>query len=96
MIPDKVKIGYKEYEIIKVDYPILVNGKECYGSIDYNTYVIKINGTFKDNHQEATFWHEVLHGIDEMHNGNKLEEPDIELLSKGLFMFFKDNPDLFK
>ena len=96
MIPDKVKIGYKEYEIKKVDYPILVDGKECYGSIEYNQYVIKINNNFKDTHQEATFWHEILHGIDEMYANNQLEEKDVELLSKGLFMFFKDNPDLFK
>lgn len=96
MIPDKVKIGYKEYSIKFVDYPILVNGKECYGSIDYNDCVIKINSTFSQTQQEATFWHEVVHGIDDMHLGGKLEELDTELFSKGLYMFLKDNPELLK
>jgi hypothetical protein len=96
VIPEKIKIGYKEYTIKFVDYPILVNGKECYGSIDYNECVIKINNTFNQIQQEATFWHEVIHGIDDMHLAGKLEEIDTELFAKGLYMVFKDNPDIFK
>jgi hypothetical protein len=96
MIPAKVKIGYKEFDVQLVDYPILVGGKECYGSIDHNDYIIKINKTYKNNQQAATFLHEVLHGIDDMYLNGKLEEDDIEMLAKGLYMFFVDNQSVIK
>jgi hypothetical protein len=96
MIPDKVKIGYKVYDVQLVDYPVLVNGKECYGSCDYNDCVIKINKAFKKEQQEATFLHEIIHAIDDMHLNGKLEEIDTELFAKGLYIFIRDNPKILE
>jgi len=96
MIPSKVKIGYKNYTVELTDAPITVNGRECYGSIDYNDYIIKINKTYKEDQQKATFLHEVLHGISEMYMNSRLTEEDIELLGRGLYTFFVDNQEAVK
>ena len=94
MIPDKVKIGYKEYEVKKVDYEISLNGSVCYADIDHNEYVIRLNMKYKDI--EQSLLHEILHGIDDMFLHNRLQEEQIEMLARGLYMVLLDNPKLLK
>ena len=64
---DKIKIGYREYDVIYdegLDTPN-ENDDTFYGMIDYTEEKIKLNPKYKDKkyHQLETFIHEVLHGI---------------------------------
>ncbi|KNY24985.1 hypothetical protein [Pseudobacteroides cellulosolvens] len=93
-IVNKVKIGYKDYDINLVDRDIYVDGKECYGQINYDNEYININNKFNDNQKKATFIHEIVHGIDEMW-GSDMTEKQVELFSNGLYKFLLDNPEIF-
>lgn len=64
MIPRSVKIGNVTYSIEKVNHPLVLNGQENSGQIDYRNTVIRIREDgFSEQHQEETFWHEVIHAI---------------------------------
>lgn len=63
-IPEKVRIGSVDYDIVLTDENLVCNGQESYGWIDYNYHLIKINKNIQDNQgQEKTFLHELIHGI---------------------------------
>ncbi|KNY26341.1 hypothetical protein [Pseudobacteroides cellulosolvens] len=94
-ITNEVKIGYKNYTINMVNHDIYVDGKECYGQINYDNEYINIADKFNDNQKKATFIHEIVHGIDEMY-GSDLTEKQVELFSNGLYMFLLDNPEVFE
>lgn len=92
---NNVKIGYKDYQVNLVDHDIFVDGEECFGQINYIDQVIRVGNKFKDGQKKATFVHEVVHGIDEMY-GTELTEKQVEMFSKGLYLFVLDNPDVFR
>ena len=92
----KLKIAYKEYEIIKkpevIDLP-----RECYGTVNYLTQTIEISTKAKQDEQNVTFLHEMFHAI-----FNKLDMEDlcedevvVNQLATELYMVIKDNPHIF-
>jgi hypothetical protein len=93
---NKVKIGYKEYEIVKE--PELFNDKrqELLGEVDHNIETIRIASKFKQNIQNQAFIHELLHTIAEK---NRLEvnnnEDEIDALATGIYEAILDNPHIF-
>ncbi len=92
----KLKIGYKEYTIVKkqevIDLP-----DECYGRIDYDDEIIEISIKYNQNQQNQTFLHELIHGILDkldMHELRK-DEKVVNQLSKELYKVILDNPHIF-
>lgn len=94
-IPSKVKIGYKDYTVNKIDDTVVTDDIICYGNIDFNKSIINISTLHHEEQQKCTFIHECLHGIDEIVEA-KLTEDQVRLISKGLYDFIKTNPDVFE
>ena len=93
---NKVKIGYKEYEIVKkpevIDLP-----NECYGKIDYDKETIEISDKYSQKQQNATFLHELIHGIFEKLDLDDLRsnEQIVNQVSSTLYEVIIDNPHIF-
>lgn len=99
-IPDKIRIGSMYYEVVKSNKILVLEGKECFGIIDYNKHLIEINDNIGDiQQQEQTFLHEVVHGIIRERNldlENSDEESIVDELATGLHQIIRDNPEMFK
>lgn len=92
---NKVKIGYKEYEIVKEPEIIQVAG-QYYGETDYDNEKITIANKYSQKSQNQTFLHELLHCIADKYNLEvNRDEHTIELLSVGLYEAILDNPHIF-
>ena len=93
---NKVKIGYKEYEIVKktevIDLP-----NECYGKIDYDKETIEISDKYSQKQQNATFLHELMHGIFEKLDLDDLRtnERIVNQVASTLYEVILDNPHIF-
>ncbi|MBQ8299557.1 MAG: hypothetical protein IJX99_06895 [Clostridia bacterium] len=92
----KLKIGYKEYEIVRKD-EVIDLPNECYGKIDYDNEIIEISTKYSQNQRNATFLHEMFHGIfakldrDDLRN----DEVVVNQLATELYMIIKENPHIF-
>ena len=95
--PKKLKIGYKEYEIVRkeevIDLP-----NECYGKIDYLSEKIEISTKFSQNQRNATFLHEMFHAIFEKLDMEELRDDEqvVNQLATELYLIIKQNPEIFK
>lgn len=89
-----------DYTVKRVDEVIIVDHKECFGSIDYNKKIIRIANNIQDlQGEEETFLHEILHGIVFERNFTYEKNDDetiTEELARGLHQVIKDNPGIFK
>ena len=47
-IPEKIRIGSVDYEVVLTDENLVLNGREVYAWIDYNYHLIKINRNLQD------------------------------------------------
>lgn len=95
VIPENVKIGYKDYKVNIVDGDVVDGNKVCYGNIEYENGNINISSLYSKDQQKCTFIHECMHGIDDIVEAG-LDEDQIRKISKGLYQFIKDNPGIFK
>lgn len=97
-IPDNIRIGSTDYEIQRTINPIIMDGKACYGTIDYDFGIIKLNESIQGQQQlEKTFLHEVLHGM--LREQNIIVEDEEEIVEKlaiSLYQLIRDNQELFK
>ena len=92
---NKVKIGYKEYEIIKQPEIIEVKG-DYYGKTETDEEKITIASKFSQKVQNQTFLHELLHCIASKYDLSiNQDEHTIELLATGLYEAIIDNPHIF-
>lgn len=99
IIPDKVKIGGINYDVVTTDKNLIIGNKANHtGVIHYDESLIELSSTLKGNAKEQTFLHEVLHGIafDRGIDLKEDEETIIDQFASGLLGFIKDNPDIFK
>ena len=93
---NRVKIGYKEYEIVKkpevIDLP-----NECYGKIDYDKETIEISDKYSQKQQNATFLHELVHGVFEKLDLDDLRrnEQIVYQVASTLYEVILDNPHIF-
>lgn len=90
MVPDKIKIGSINYKVLKTEETLVLNCRECVGTIDYENAEIKLNIKRDPQVIEKTFWHEVIHGIAHDRNIEITEEMVIEL-ENGIYQVLKDN-----
>lgn len=99
-IVNEVKIGSMVYAVKKTDKTIVLNGREWYGTIDYDMHEIDINTQIQDiQGQEQTLLHEIIHGIvkdRDISFGNDEEESIIDKIACGLHQLIKDNPKIFE
>lgn len=91
-IPESVRINGVDYEIIQ-ESPILMDGVECYGKINFAECTIQLKDKgISEQHKAVTLWHEILHGIID---GSGLEldnkEEIVERLSRGVYQVLQDN-----
>ena len=96
-IPGKIKIGWKDYTIEKTDVSekLLLNGDICYGEIEYDDQIIRLNNSFSDEQKEATLIHEMIHGISNMYTLD-MSEDLVTKLANALYITIKDNLSIFK
>lgn len=94
-IPIKVKIGFKDYEVKKIDGVVADGNSVCYGTINYDDGDINLSTNYSQDQQKWTFIHECVHGIDDMVE-TELTEDQTRKFAKGLYGFIKDNPGIFK
>lgn len=98
-IPEKVRIGSMDYKVELTERTLGLNGKVCYGTIDYEQHAIEINSEIQDvQGQEQTFLHELVHGIIKERNldlQNSDEETVVEEIATGLHQVIRDNPEMF-
>ncbi len=94
-IPEKIKIGYKDYEVKKVNDKLFDNDTLCYGVIHYNVGLIEISSIYSEDTQKCALLHEILHGIDDIFDIG-LHEEHIVKLAKGLYQVIKENPEVFR
>lgn len=98
-IPDKVRIGSVDYDVIIEDKTIVLDSSQCKGKIDYEFHKINIDSSIQDKQeQEKTFLHELVHGI-ARERSLDLEKADeetiIDEISIGLHQVIRDNPEIF-
>ena len=94
-MPDRVKIGFKDYIVTRINDNVVSYNKVCYGAINFNNCEINISTLYSDDIQKCTLIHEIIHGIDDIYMLD-LKEEQVEQLAKGLYAFIKDNSDMFK
>ena len=93
---NKVKIGYKEYEIVKKE-EIIELPNELYGKIDYDKETIYLATKYNQNQQNQTFLHELIHGIFEKLDMDALREDEVVVnqLASTLYEVILDNLHIF-
>ena len=99
-IPKTIRIGSYDYAVNQTNKTLVINAKQCKGTIDYNYHTIDIDTSIQDRQgQEETLLHELFHGIVNERNldlTNSNEEIIVEELARGLHQVIRDNPDMFK
>ncbi|MCI8273533.1 MAG: hypothetical protein HFJ55_05575 [Clostridia bacterium] len=93
---NKVKIGYKEYEIVK-EPEIISLPNELYEEINYEKEQIRISSKYSQKQQNQTFLHELIHGIFEKLDMTNLKEDEVVVnqLATTLYEVIIDNPHIF-
>ena len=94
-IPKKVKIGGHWYRVL---YPyIFKEDKTLWGQTDHATLEMRIaeqdgaGNKVDPSKIGEIFIHEILHCVDEIYNGGRLEEDTIKRISQGLYQVLKEN-----
>lgn len=89
---DRIKIGWKEYRVsvVEPDHSLILDGKECCGTINFDSSTIHLNGLMSNEENKNTLIHEILHGIEDMY-GIELGEDKVDRLGNALFTILKDN-----
>ena len=90
-IPEKVRIGGREYAIKETEN--LNDGVNmAYGHIDYEQGVIRITKGLGHEKKCITLWHEMLHGISEQF-GLKIENEEevVTVFAKGIYQLMQDS-----
>lgn len=99
-IPEEVRIGSMIYTIQRVSEPVILDNRVCYGKVDYDKHMIRLDETLQDEQGlQQTLLHEIVHGISH-ENGidfKEMEEEDVvDRLALGLHQIIRDNPEIFK
>ena len=92
-IPESVRIGGVEYEVIDNVAGLNDGQNVLAGEINYNDSVIRLNEVVAGHQMKCiTLWHEILHGI-RNHAGIEIadEETVVELFARGIYQVLQDN-----
>lgn len=96
-IPKQVKIAGYTYKVKYYKILPYKNGNGEMGHCDNNLLEIRIathdpetNRKLPTQFLEQTFYHELLHAIDNAYNADSLEEEQVTRLSEGLYQVIKE------
>lgn len=92
-IPESVRIGGVEYEVIDNVSGLNDGQNVLAGEINYNDSVIRLNEVVAGHQMKCiTLWHEILHGI-RNHAGIEIadEETVVDLFARGIYQVLQDN-----
>jgi hypothetical protein len=94
MLPNKIKIGGLDYEVINTDK----FDEYIYGSICYDTLKIKIDNRLCAERQMSTLIHEIVHGIFAEIGERKMYcyERLVDSFGNILYQVLKDNKELIQ
>lgn len=99
-IPEGIRIGSMDYKVELTEKTLGLNGRVCYGTIDYEKHLIEINRELRDKQgTEQTFLHELVHGIVKERNldlQNSNDETIVDEIATGLHQVIRDNPKIFE
>lgn len=95
----KVKIDTVIYDVEVTAELIIVDGRECKGSIAYDENKIKISNSIGAGQAKVTLMHEIMHGMI-FERGISLkessEETSVDELGKAMLQVIRDNPQLIE
>jgi hypothetical protein len=94
--PTKIKVGHLEYQVIDWDNEA-ANEVRRYGEVDFITHIIRIRTDIPELKRKEILLHECLHVLWDYMNLPDAKIPEEQLVcnyTTGLFVLFKDNPDL--
>lgn len=103
-IPDKVRVGSIDYDVIVGEEPIIINGVQALGCCDYMDSTIKLDKSIQGDQQlEVTFLHELIHSmfndskIDLVNYGLEYEQMEyiVDSLAYSLHQVIRDNKEIF-
>jgi hypothetical protein len=94
-IPEKVKIGGFEYEIVKSEIVLNPENDACYGTHEFTTLRINIAEKYAGQVQKATLIHEIIHAISDVYHLD-FKESTVQKLGDALYQVIIDNPEMFK
>lgn len=95
---NKVLIDAVEYEIKRTDEPIIVDGQQCWASVDYVKAQIKMRNRniVGAGREPRLLMHEVVHAL--LHARGFYDEANneelVEALAGGVVNLIRDNPKL--
>ena len=95
IIPKKLKVGGHEYRVL---YPhIFSERSDVCAQADHATNCIRVTAQTNGgevrprSNVEQSFFHEVLHCVDLVYNGAKLEDEVVERISQGMYQVLRDS-----
>jgi hypothetical protein len=98
--PTAVQIDMIRYEIKMSEEPVLLDGRECGGLIEYNAARIRLSAkAIHGERVKQVLMHEIVHGllherqIEELIKEDRLED-FVDALSRALVGFLRDNPKM--
>lgn len=102
-LPPSIKIGGKDFYIEHVD-KLVIEGDNCLGAYTDDCRLVRLHKSITKDpwHELEIFIHEAIgHGLWSFFSlpeeeGDKAEEKFSEVISKGLTMILRDNPELVK
>ena len=85
------------YDVQVTSDKIIVDGRDCLGSIDYNRNLIRISDWVGESAAKVTLMHEVVHGI-LFERGTDFKEHNeeyvVDEIARGFMEVTRANPDL--
>ncbi len=95
LIPKKLKVGAHLYDVIfpyKFSERTDLRGQTCHLTlrIKLTEHTNEAQPIAKSN-IELTFLHEIIHCVDQVYNGGKMDEDSVERMGEGLYQVLQDN-----
>lgn len=96
-IPEKVKIGWREYRIVQGEHRTADKGGDLYGEIKYEENEIYLYNRLSLDEKAVTLLHEIVHGVLYLSGRNKERNDEglVTAISENLYQVIKENPELF-
>lgn len=94
-IPDNVRISGIPYAIEIIPAKAGALNTKFAAAIDYDGQTIAI-GEQAPESMRVSFWHEVIHGMLSSLGLDEHDEKLVEGLAHQMFLFVKDNPEVFQ